>query len=249
MIGWAISPATMQSPFADLKRTLEEIEAAGIEAVEFPIDAAPTVLVSALREAVEGLGLTLSARMKGNRFDMSAGHAFGVARDLGCSFLVADALEAREHHRWHDASQETGVTLVLDAASLDGCSPNCGLQTKVLVELGTTNDATRSGSALLRAAGQRLGCVRLVPPGDHAGGASSLLERQWAAALAGCAYAGPIICSGDTALQASSGALTAARRLLRWTEKIEWELSFGLHAEGVMMPRSVERDASDAKLG
>lgn len=180
---------------------------------------------------------------------MSAGHAFGIARDLGCSFLVVDALDACAHRRWHGASQETGVTLVLGAASLDGCSPNCGVQTKLLVELGATNDAARSGSALLRAAGERLGCVRLVPPGDHAGGASSLLEREWAAALAGCAYAGPIICSGDTALQASSGALTAARRLLRWTEKIEWKLSFGLHAEGVMMPRSVKHDASDSKLG
>lgn len=182
----------------------------------------------------KGLGLTLSARTTGNSFDMSAGHAFGVARDLGCSFLVADALQAREHPRWHDASQETGVTLVLDAASLAGCSPNCGVQTKVLVELGTTNDETRSGSVLLRAAGERLGCVRL------AGGGSSLLEGEWAAALARCVYAGPLICSGDTAFQASSGVLTTARRLLRWTEKIEWELSFGAHAEGVMMPRSVE---------
>ena len=230
MIGWAIAPTTMRSPFADLKRTLEEIAAAGIEAVELPIDAVPTVPVSALREAVEGLGLTLSARMTGNRWDMSADHAFGVARDIGCSFLVADVLEAREHHRWHDASQESGVTLVLDAARQDGCGPNCGFQTKVLVELGITNEARRSGSALLRAAGERLGCVRLVPPGDEAGGASSVLERQWAAALAGCAYAGPIIISsGGAQLQASSGDLTAARRLLRWTEKIEWELSLGLH--------------------
>jgi len=229
MIGWAIAPVTMRSPCADLKRTLEEIAAAGIEAVEIPIDAAPTVPVSALRDAVEGLGLTLSARLSGNRFGVSASHAFGVARDLGCSFLVADVLEAREHHRWHLASQESGLTLVLDAAGLDGCGPNCGFQTKVLVELGITNDATRSGSALLRAAGERLGCVRLVPPGDDAGGASPLLEREWAAALAGCAYAGPIICSGGAHLQASSGALTAARRLLRWTEKIEWELSFGVH--------------------
>jgi len=230
MLGWAIAPTTMRSPFADLKRTLAEIAAAGIEAVELPIDAVPTVPVSALREAVEGLGLTLSARMTGNRWDMSADHAFGVARDLGCSFLVADVLEAREHHRWHDASQESGVTLVLDAARQDGCGPNCGFQTKVLVELGITNEARRSGSALLRAAGERLGCVRLVPPGDEAGGASSVLERQWAAALAGCAYAGPIIISsGGAQLQASSGDLTAARRLLRWTEKIEWELSLGLH--------------------
>lgn len=229
-IGWAIKPATMRSAFADLRRTLEEIAAAGIEAVELPIEAAPIVSVSALREAVEDLGLTLSARMTGNRFHKSPSHAFGVARDLGCSFLVADALEPREHRRWHDASRETGVNLVLDTASLDGCNPNCGLQTKVLVVLGTTNDATRSGSALLRAAGERLGCVRLVPSGDDAGGASLLLEREWAAALAGCAYAGPIICSGDAQLQASFGNLTAARRLLRWTEKIEWELSFGLHA-------------------
>lgn len=230
MIGWTIAPGTMRSPFADLKRTLREIAAAGIEAVEFPIDAAPTVPVYALREAVESLGLTLSARVTGNRREMSADHAFGVARDLGCSFLVADVLEAREHHRWHDASQESGVTLVLDAASLDDCSPTCGFQTKVLVELGSMNGATRSGSALLRAAGERLGCVRLVPSGDDAGAALSLLEREWAAALAGCAYAGPIICSGHVALQASSGALTAARRLLRWTEKIEWERSFALHS-------------------
>lgn len=229
MIGWAMTPATMRSPFAELKRKLAEIAAAGFDAVEIPIDAAPTVPVSALREVVEALGLTLSARMTGNRFGVSASHAFGVARDLGCSLLVADALEARQHHRWHDASQESGVTLVLDAASLDGCDPNCGFQTKVLVELGITNGARRSGSALLRAAGERLGCVRLVPAGDGAGGASSLLEREWAAALAGCVYAGPIICSGGAQLQASSGDLTAARRLLRWTEKIEWERSFQLH--------------------
>lgn len=227
MIGWALTSANMRSPFADLKRMLEEIAAAGIEAIEIPIDAAPMVPVSALREVVEGLGLTLSARVTGNLFGASASHAFGVARDLGCSLLVADALEAREHHRWHDVSQETGVTLVLDAASFDGCGPNCGVPTKVLVELGITNDAARKGSALLRAAGERLGYVRLVPLGDNAGGASSLPEREWAAALAGCAYTGPIICSGDAAFEASIGVLTAARRLLRLTEKLEWELSFG----------------------
>ena len=230
MIGWPITPEIMRSPFSELTRTLEEIAAAGIEAVEFPIDAAPAVPVSALRQAAEDLGLTLSARMAERLCGMSAGHAFGIARDLGCSFLVVDALEACGHRRWHDASKETGVTLVLGVASLDGCSPNCGVQTKVLVELGATNDAARSGSALLRVAGERLGCVRLVPPSDEAGGESSLLEREWAAALAGCAYAGQIICSGDAAFQASSAALSAARRLLRWTEKIEWELSFGLHA-------------------
>ena len=38
MIGWAITPEIMRSPFAELTRTLEEIAAAGIEAVEFPID-------------------------------------------------------------------------------------------------------------------------------------------------------------------------------------------------------------------
>jgi hypothetical protein len=229
MIGWAMTPATMCAPFAELKRTLEEIAAAGIDAVEVPIDATATDSVPALRDAAERLGLTLSARMSGTRFDLSPQQAFGIARDLGCSFLVADALSARDHARWHDASQEAEVTLVLDAASLDGCGPNCGFRTKVLVELGVTNDPTRSGSALLRAAGERLGCVRLVPADDGAGGASSRLEREWAAALAGCAYAGPIICSGGIQLSPSSGELTAARRLSRWAEKIEWELSFGPH--------------------
>ena len=163
MVGWAITPATMRSPFAELTRTLEEIAVAGIEAVEFPIDAAPAVPVSALRKAAEGLGLTLSARMAEKLCGMSAGHAFGIARDLGCSLLVVDALDACAHRRWHDASQATGVTLVLGAASLDGgCSPNCGVQTKLLVELGATNDAARSGSALLRGAGERLGCVRQI---------------------------------------------------------------------------------------
>lgn len=249
MIGWAITPEIMRSPFAELTRTLEEIAAAGIEAVEFPIDTAPAVTLSALRRAAEGLGLTLSARMVGKLCGMSAGDAFGVARDLGCSFLAVDALDVCTHRRWRDASQATGVTLMLDAANPDVCSPNWGVQTKVLVELGATNDAARVGSALLRAAGERLGCVRLVPPSGEAGGGSSLLERDWAAALAGCAYAGPIICSGDTAFQASSGALAAARRLLRWAGKIEWELSFAVHAEGAMMPSSVERNVLDARLG
>ena len=112
MIGWAITSKVMRSPFAELTRTLEEIAAAGIEAVELPIDAAPSVPVSALRRTAEGLGLTLSARMAGNLCGMSAGDAFGIARDLGCSFLVVNALDACAHRRWHDASQEIGVTLV-----------------------------------------------------------------------------------------------------------------------------------------
>jgi hypothetical protein len=228
MIGWAMTPATMCAPFAGLKRTLEEIAAAGIDAVEVPIDATATDSVPGLRDAAERLGLTLSARMSGTRFDLSPQQAFGIARDLGCSLLVADALAARDHDRWHDASQGAGVTLVLDAAGLDGCGASVGLRPKVWVELGVTSEARRSGSALLRAAGERLGCVRLVPADDEAGGASSRLEREWAAALAACAYAGPIICSGGAQLRAPSGELTAARRLLRWTEKIEWELSFGM---------------------
>jgi hypothetical protein len=227
MIGWAITPAIMRSPFAELTRTLEAMAAAGIETVELPIEAAPAVPLPALRKAAEGLGLALSARMAEKLCGLSAGHAFGIARDLGCTFLVVDALDDCAHRRWHDASQATGVALVLDAASLDRCSPNCGVQTKVLVELGAANAAADSGSALLRAAGERLGCVRLVSSADEAGGASSSRELEWAAALAGCAYFGPIICSGDAAFQASAGVFTAARRLLRWTEKIEWELSFG----------------------
>jgi hypothetical protein len=227
MIGWAITPKVMRSPFAELTRTLEDIAAAGIGAVELPTDATPSVPVSVLRRTAEGLGLALSARTAGNLRGISPGHALGIARDLGCSLLVVDALDACAHRRWQDAALETGVTLVLAAADLDGCSGSRGVQTKVLVELGAPNDAAGSGSALLRAAGERLGCVRLVPPCDEAGGASSSREREWAAALAGCAYAGPVICSGDSAFHASSGALTAARRLLRWTEKVEWELSFG----------------------
>lgn len=131
MIGWAIKSKAMRSPFAELTRTLEEIAAAGIGAVELPVDAAPSVPVSALRRTAEGLGLTLSARLADNLCGMSADHAFGIARDLGCSLLVIDAPDACAHRRWHDASLETGVTLVLAAANLDGCSRSRGVQTKV----------------------------------------------------------------------------------------------------------------------
>lgn len=250
MIGWAITPQAMRSPMAELTRTLGQLAAAGVGAVELPIDAAPALPVAALRRTAESLGLMLNARVAGKPGGLSAGDAFGVARDLGCGFLAVDALDASAHRRWRDASQETGVTLVLGAAGLEGCSLNGGgVQTKVLVELVATNDAARSGSALLRAAGERLGCVRLVAPGSEAGDASSLHEREWAAALAGCAYSGPIICSAGAAFKAPCGALAAARRLLRRAEKIEWQLSFAVHAEAKMMPRSVGHGALDAKLG
>ncbi len=241
-----MAPAALRSPPADWKRMLAEMAAAGIDVVEVPIDAVPTLPVSALREAAEGLGLTLSARTSANRAGLPASHAFGLARDLGCQWLVVDSIDAREHRRWHDAAQEAGVTLVLDAASLDAFITNRGVQAKLFVELGATNAPARSGSALLRAAGERLGCVRLVLPAADAGSASPSLEREWAAALAACAYAGPIICSSDAALQASRGGLTAARRLIRRAEKIEWELSFGVQTELVATPRPPEQDSAQA---